>query len=125
MFEWLNTEGSQYKNHIPGETNYLKGPRDIEMGPPKPFPNNRNFLSESVLSEELRNNIYVQVVEQKKSVRAVSVSLGIDMRRVAAVVRLVELERRQKKQVWFTSHRPYQPIPPSLALHSEAAVRRT
>ncbi|KAJ5107818.1 hypothetical protein N7456_004493 [Penicillium angulare] len=100
MFEWLNTDGVNYKHHVPGEMNYLaKGRRDADSAPSnRPFPNNRNFVSESVLSEELRNEVYVQVVEQKKSVRAVSVQFGIDMKRIAAVVRLVELERRQRSQ---------------------------
>lgn len=52
-----------------------------------------------MLSEELRNEIHNRVVGQKKSVRAVSVELGVDMRRVAAVVRLVELERGWVKEV--------------------------
>ncbi|KAJ5280162.1 hypothetical protein N7478_005534 [Penicillium angulare] len=100
MFEWLNTDGVNYKHHVPGEMNYLvKGRRDPDNPPSnRPFPNNRNFVSESVLSEELRNEVYVQVVDQKKSVRAVSVEFGIDMKRIAAVVRLVELERRQRSQ---------------------------
>jgi hypothetical protein len=38
-------------------------------------------------------------VTQKQSLRAVSVELGIDMKRIAAVVRLVELEKRQRSQV--------------------------
>lgn len=105
MFEWLNTEGVSYKHHVPGQTNYLVKRRDYD-GPPsnRPFPNNWNFVSESVLSEELRNEVYAQVVEQKKSVRAVSVQFGIDMRRIAAVVRLVELERRQRAQVRLFIH---------------------
>ncbi|KAJ5672619.1 hypothetical protein N7507_001746 [Penicillium longicatenatum] len=99
MFEWLNTQGAAYKHHIPGETNYLKDARDMDLtDTTRPFPNNRNFISESVLSEDLRNEVYVRVVERKKSLRAVSVELGIDMKRIAAVVRLVELERRQKSQ---------------------------
>ncbi|KAJ5586047.1 hypothetical protein N7450_005834 [Penicillium hetheringtonii] len=53
---------------------------------------------EPVLSEELRNEVYVRVKEQNKSPRAVSVELGIDMNRIAAVVRLVELERRQREK---------------------------
>lgn len=52
-----------------------------------------------MLSEELRNEIHNRVVEQGKSVRAVSVELGVDMRRVAAVVRLVELEKKWVKEV--------------------------
>lgn len=65
----------------------------------RPFPLNPNFVSQSVLSEELRNEIHNRVVEQGKSVRAVSVELGVDMRRVAAVVRLVELEKKWVKEV--------------------------
>ena len=104
MFEWLSTEGAALKHHIPGETNYLsqlKGRDDGDL--PRPFPNNPNYISESILSEDLRNEVYVRVVEQKKSLRAVSVQLGIDMKRIAAVVRLVELERRQRAQVCLSS----------------------
>lgn len=101
MFQWLSTEGASLKHHIPGETNYLSNrDRDGDSNEaPRPFPGNRNFISESVLSEELRNEVYVRVVEKKKSLRAVSVELGIDMKRIAAVVRLVEMERRQRAQV--------------------------
>ncbi|KAJ5908119.1 hypothetical protein N7495_000801 [Penicillium taxi] len=99
MFEWLNTEGAALKHHIPGETNYLRGPRDNDTSDiARPFPNNRNFISEPVLSEDLRNEIYVRVAKKKNSIRAVSAQMGIDMRRIAAVVRLVELENRQRAQ---------------------------
>lgn len=100
MFEWLNSEGVALKHHIPGETNYLRdsrAPRDSSKS--RPFPNNPFFYSDSVLSEELRNEVYSQVVEKKKTVRSVSVQFRIDMRRVAAVVRLVEMERRQQAEV--------------------------
>ena len=104
MFEWLNGEGASLKHHIPGETNYLRGSREPDPNEtPRPFPNNRNFISESILSEDLRNEIYVRVIEKKKSLRAVSVELGIDMKRIAAVVRLVELEKRQRAQVRISS----------------------
>ncbi|EEP78821.1 conserved hypothetical protein [Uncinocarpus reesii 1704] len=66
----------------------------------RPFPLNPHFVSQSVLSEELRNEIYNQIKIKGKSVRAVSVLFGVDMKRVAAVVRLVELEKnmiREKK----------------------------
>lgn len=107
MFEWLNGQGATLKHHIPGETNYLRGPRDAGDSPnTRPFPNNQTFFSESILSEDLRNEIYKQVVDRKKSVRAVSVEYGIDMRRVAAVVRLVEMEKRQREQVSTSSFLP-------------------
>lgn len=65
----------------------------------KPFPLNPLFVSESVLSEDLRNRLYEEVVEKKKSVRTVSVMYGVDMRRVAAVVRLVTLEKQMAREV--------------------------
>lgn len=134
MFEWLNGPGAALKHHVPGSTNYLTNLKDRareakaqengtegqsaegaqestptndeESGPARPFPLNPAFVSESILSEDLRNEIYRRVVEQKKSVRAVSVELGVDMRRVAAVVRLVELEKRWRKEVriLFVTH---------------------
>lgn len=102
MFEWLSNEGASLKNHTPGQTNYLSRLKDrgnSQESATRPFPNNQQFISESILSEELRNEVYNRVHNEKKSLRAVSVELGIDMRRIAAVVRLVELENRQRKQV--------------------------
>lgn len=102
MFEWLDGEGAVFKHHLPGQTNYVTSlkQRDSE-GPEsaRPFPNNQSFFSEPILSEELRNEVYNRIIEQKKSARVVSTELGIDMKRIAAVVRLVELEKRQRAQV--------------------------
>ncbi|KAL2818418.1 eukaryotic mitochondrial regulator protein-domain-containing protein [Aspergillus cavernicola] len=104
MFQWLDTEGAPLKHHIPGSTNYLPDLKirggSFDKGEPstQPFPLNANFVSESILSEELRNEIHKRVVGQKKSIRAVSAELGVDMRRVAAVCRLVEMEKRWKQQ---------------------------
>lgn len=121
MFEWLNGEGAALKYHVPGQTNYLtnlkqrsraakaeenatgeKSAEEENAGEElsrRPFPMNPHFVSEPILSEELRNEIHRRAVEDKKSVRAVSVEFGVDMRRVAAVVRLVELEKRWRKEV--------------------------
>lgn len=107
MFAWLNNEGEIYKTHIPGEPNYYSGPRrgaqddrqQSEKQAQRPFPANPHFVSQSVLSEDLRNEIWARVVQQKQSIRDVSVRLGVDMRRIGAVVRLVELERRMRSQV--------------------------
>jgi hypothetical protein len=70
----------------------------------RPFPLNRNFVSESILSEEMRNEIWERVQRQAKSVRQVSIEMGVDLRRVAAVVRLVEVEKRMIAEV---SHHPF------------------
>lgn len=126
MFDWLNGPGQVFKHPLTGSTNYLsaydrkgkllrvddaegegKSPQqDGQAVVPKeskadlrPFPLNPLFMSESVLSEDLRNRIYEEVVENKKSVRTVSVLYGVDMRRVAAVVRLVTLEKQMVREV--------------------------
>jgi len=65
----------------------------------RPYPLNTYFRSESVLSEELRENIYKNVVENKQSVATVSAVWGVDMRRVAAVVRLKTIEKDWQQKV--------------------------
>ena len=109
MFEWLSSEGRRLKTHAPGKYRHVTNLKELGSGSPdagqlshRPFPLNPNFVSEPVLSEELREEIFRRVVVQKKSVRAVSVELKVDMRRVAAVVRLVSLERQWRSQVSFS-----------------------
>ena len=64
-----------------------------------PFPMNRQFRSQHVLSEELKDAIYERVMVEGKSVRTVSASLGVEMSRVGAVVRLKAVEKEWEKQV--------------------------
>ena len=64
-----------------------------------PFPMNRSFRSQAVLSEELKDAIWKRVMGEGKSVRDVSAALGVEMRRVAAVVRLKAVEKEWEKQV--------------------------
>lgn len=64
-----------------------------------PYPMNRQFRSQAVLSEELKDAIWKRVMEDGKSVRDVSAGLGVEMRRVAAVVRLKAVEKEWEKQV--------------------------
>jgi hypothetical protein len=65
----------------------------------RPFPLNRTFHSESVLSEKFREAIYLKVVEDKMTVRSVSSELGITMERVGAVVRMKQMERDWLRKV--------------------------
>ncbi|KAF9893984.1 hypothetical protein FE257_008955 [Aspergillus nanangensis] len=131
MFTWLKKEGEALKNHTPGSTNYLSALRfrgeEGQRPPSWPFPLNPSFVSEPVLSEELRNDIYERVVVKKKSVRAVSVELGVDMRRVGAVVRLVELEKRMKQQgksMALPYARAIHEMIPTTPLHDDARGHR-
>ncbi|KAL9099190.1 MAG: hypothetical protein Q9163_005278 [Psora crenata] len=79
------------------------GPKDV--GLPKeeaedlmPFPMNRQFRSQPVLSEELKEEIHRRVMVEGQDVRTVSATLHVEMRRVAAVVRLKALEGEWVKQ---------------------------
>ncbi|RMD39890.1 hypothetical protein DV735_g5237, partial [Chaetothyriales sp. CBS 134920] len=69
-----------------------------------PFPLNPHFISQSIPSEALRAEVWKRVQEEKKSVRQVSVELGVEMRRVGAIVRLMELEKSMGQQLAL----PYQ-----------------
>lgn len=72
----------------------------------RPFPNNKAFFSESVLSEDLRVEIWKRVQVQGHSIRQTSAEFQVEMRRVAAVVRLVEIERRMKAEVCLVNLEP-------------------
>jgi Eukaryotic mitochondrial regulator protein len=125
MFSWLNGPGQNFRYPVHNSTNYLtaydRSGKPIEQnksqGPDsadtraldkaaegsktltRPFPLNRHFFSQPVLSNALRNEIWKRVKVDGKSVRTVSVEMGVEMRRVGAVVRLVEVEKRMRKEV--------------------------
>lgn len=65
----------------------------------RPFPLNTQFQSPRVLSEELREAIWEKIMKNGQSVRDVSAFLGVEMRRVAAVVRLKEVEKEWQRIV--------------------------
>lgn len=77
---------------IPPETN-----RDL-----MPFPKNSSFISQRVLSEELREEIWSRIMKEGKTVREVSAGLGVSMERVGAVVRLMEIEKEWERIVSYT-----------------------
>ena len=95
---------------LPRRTKKVQGARvtDTKDGPPlpkesgedlMPFPMNRQFRSQRVLSEELKDAIYERIMEEGSSVRNVSAALGVEMNRVAAVVRLKAVEKQWEKEV--------------------------
>lgn len=59
---------------------------------PGPFPSNPLFLHQPVLSERSRDRIHKMVSDDDMPIMAVSAQLGVDHRRVAAVVRMKEVE---------------------------------
>ena len=64
-----------------------------------PFPMNRQFRSEPVLSEELKDEIYRVWKEEGRSVRRISADMQVEMRRVGAVIRLKSVEKDWVEQV--------------------------
>jgi hypothetical protein len=65
----------------------------------QPFPNNPAFRSEPVLSERAREMIWYSVMVKGLPLKAVSAEYSVDMRRVAAVVRMKEIEKRWEREV--------------------------
>lgn len=65
----------------------------------RPFPLNRYFRSQPVLSEELREAIYQFVVKEGKTVSLASITFGVSNERVGAVVRLKQMEKQWIAQV--------------------------
>ena len=84
-----------------------KKEEDIELPPEtredlQPFPLNKFFRSQPVLSEELREAIYDFVVKEGKTVPLASITFGVSNERVGAVVRLKQLEKEWIAQVRAT-----------------------
>jgi hypothetical protein len=85
----IGNQEANARGGIPKET-----PRDL-----RPYPLNSYFRSQSVLSEDLREKIYELIVEQGLDLKAVSAAFGVDVRRVAAVVRLKSVEKEWIRDV--------------------------
>ena len=65
----------------------------------RPFPHNPTFRAQSILGESLRESIWHRVRVQGQSIKSVAAASNIDMRRVAAVVRLKEVEKKWAAEV--------------------------
>lgn len=68
-----------------------------------PFPGNKYFKSQPVLSEGSREIIYQDVMQKGLPIKAVSAKYNVDVRRVAAVIRLKEIEKRWIREVSSSS----------------------
>jgi hypothetical protein len=64
-----------------------------------PFPLNKQFRSQPVVSEELREIVWQKIMKDGQSVKTVSAELGIEMSRVGAIVRLKEVEKEWIRKV--------------------------
>lgn len=80
----------------------------------RPFPLNRFFRSQPVLSEELREGIYQFVVKEGKTVPLASITFGVSNERVGAVVRLKQMEKQ-----WIAQVRSHLPSQSRLPFHDD------
>lgn len=101
MYKWLTSrEGEAFKAN---ERRYLGGSRD------QPFPVNPLFKSQPVLDERTRELIWEKVTQRGDALKVVSADMGVDVRRVAAVVRLKEVEKQWVANVSAFVHCSFPP----------------
>ena len=75
-------------------------------GPSEPFPDNPLFKSQPVLSDFMKNLIFEKITHRGQSLKAVSAEMSVDVRRVAAVVRMKEVEAQWKNEVGLVWYYP-------------------
>ncbi|KAI9163638.1 37S ribosomal protein S35 [Paramyrothecium foliicola] len=93
MMKWLQTQDATRLENA-------TSPRYIGPFEDQPFPHNPLFRSQPVLSEQTKTLIWEKVTQRGDSLKGVSAEMGVDVRRVAAVVRLKEVERQ-----WITENK--------------------
>ena len=102
--DWAESNKTVFRRPLaqPG-TNYLGRVIPTSDGqkptPVMPFPTNPHFQSQRVLSEKARELIWREVMVQGTPIKAVSAKYFVDMRRVAAVVRMKQIEKKWTQEV--------------------------
>lgn len=129
FFTWVNGPGAVFKQageegpkYISAYDKYTWERKELETDSPAlvtPYPHNRSFRSQPVLSDQMREEIYSRVQIQGKSVRQVSAELAVSLDRVAAVVRLKAVEKEWVDNVscfpfHFYSFFSFHFIPPAM-----------
>ncbi|KAI0548468.1 eukaryotic mitochondrial regulator protein-domain-containing protein [Xylaria curta] len=97
--QWEKTSGRLLRRPTGGQPQYLPtwdGETTLQ-----PFPLNPHFKSHKVLDEKARELIWEKVMRDGETIKAVSAEFGVDIRRVAAVVRLKEVEKD-----WIAKNKP-------------------
>lgn len=93
FLEWANKGGSIYRRHRDVGPQYVGLSRIPQQQPRYPFPINPLFRTTPVLDDRGRELVWRKVMRDGESIKAVSAELGVDIARVAAVVRLKEVEK--------------------------------
>ncbi|KAF2970496.1 hypothetical protein GQX73_g3063 [Xylaria multiplex] len=97
--EWERGDGRIYRRHTGNTPQYLTRGKDGASD--KPFPLNPYFRSARVLDERSRELIWEKIMRDGETIKAVSAEFGVDIRRVAAIVRLKEVEKD-----WIAKEKP-------------------
>jgi len=87
MWQWMKRHGKPMFEESGRDRRYMGQAED------QPFPLNPHFKSEPVLSDTVREAIWERVVENGEAIKSVSYEYGVDVRRIAAVVRLKQVEK--------------------------------
>ncbi|KAM4061167.1 eukaryotic mitochondrial regulator protein [Hirsutella rhossiliensis] len=91
MYQWIQSRKGRELAE-PG-----RGPRYLGPHRDQPFPLNPLFRSLPVLDDSTKELIWDKVMKRGESLKAVSAEMNVDVRRVAAVVRLKEVQRQWEK----------------------------
>lgn len=97
MFQWFQSR----KGREIAETG--RGPRYLGPNRDQPFPLNPLFRSLPVLDDTTKELIWDKVMKRGEPLKAVSAEMSVDVRRVAAVVRLKEVQKQWEKDVSFNA----------------------
>ncbi|KAJ6782966.1 hypothetical protein PWT90_10181 [Aphanocladium album] len=87
MFLWINGRKGQ-------ELAHSTKPATLTGTPGIVFPNNPLFRSEPVVNDSTRNLIYDRATKEGQALKAIAAEMGLDVRRVAAIVRLKEAQKQ-------------------------------
>ncbi|KAI1498396.1 eukaryotic mitochondrial regulator protein-domain-containing protein [Biscogniauxia marginata] len=89
---WEKGPGSAYRKTT-NTPKYIQPYGETAPNRDQPFPLNPLFKSHPVLDDRARELIWRKVIRNGEAVKAVSAELGVDIKRVAAIVRLKEVEK--------------------------------
>lgn len=85
---------------LPGKESFSRGGVDAKRNPAlHPFPQNLHCRTASIISDDLKQQIYSEVVEGDALPQEIAHKYGIKLARVEAIVKLQKIEKGLKEQV--------------------------
>jgi len=106
---WLQKQGPGFKWAGAKDVRPFRFLPNAQKNEDQPFPLNPEFRAQPVLSEDAREDIWSRFFEKQEGIKAISVALNVDQRRVAAVVRMKEVEKRWLAEVCIPFFPPVLP----------------